>query len=135
MKKETFFYLCDKLRSSIIRQDTRFRSAVSCERRIAITLWCLATPCKYRTVAHLFGAARSTVCKIVQDTCRAIVHVLLEQYIQFPIGDALKRVIEGFEDKWGFPQCVGAIDGFHIPIAAPELNHTDLVFNACTGSC
>ena len=84
----------------------------------------LATPCEYRTVAHLFGVACSTVCEIVQDTCRAIVRTLLETYIRFPTGEALNRVIEGCEDKWGFPQCVGAIDGLHIPIAAPEPNHT-----------
>ena len=125
MKRETFDYLCDKLRPSIIRQDTQFRTAISVEQRVAITVWCLATPCEYRTVAHLFGVARSTVCEIVQDTCRAIVRILLETYIRFPTGDALKRVIDGFEDKWGYPQCVGAIDGSHIPIAAPELNHTD----------
>ena len=34
-------------------------------------------------------------------------------------------MIEGFETKWGFPQCVGAIDGSHIPIRPPALNHTD----------
>ena len=67
----------------------------------------------------------STVCKTVQETCRAIVHILLETYVQFPAGEVLKKVIDGFKDKWGFPQCAGAIDGSHIPIAAPELNHTD----------
>ena len=74
MKRETFNYLCDKLRPFITRQNTRFRRAISVEQRLAITLWCLATPCEYRTVSHLFGVARSTVCEIVQDTCRAIVH-------------------------------------------------------------
>ena len=68
-------------------------------------------------MAHLF-------CEVVQETCRAIVHVLLKTYIRFPTGEELKRVVNGFQDKWGFPQCVGAIDGSHVPIAAPELNHS-----------
>ena len=50
---------------------------------------------------------------------------MLEKYIRFPTGEDLTNVINGFESKWGFPQCVGAIDGSHIPIAAPKLNHTD----------
>ena len=125
MTRETFNYLCDKLRPFITRQNTRFRRAISVEQRVAITLWCLATPCEYRTVSHLFGVARSTVCEIVQDTCLAIVHNLLKVYIRFPTGDALKSVVEGFEEKWGYPQCLGAIDGSYIPISAPELNHTD----------
>ena len=33
--------------------------------------------------------------------------------------------MRGFETAWGFPQCVGAIDGCHIPVQAPALNHTD----------
>ena len=103
MKRETFNYLCDKLRPSSTWQDTQFRTAVSVEQKVAITLWCLATQCEYCTMAHLFGVARSTVCEVVQDTCRAIVHILLKTYIRFPTGDALKRVIDGFEDKWGYP--------------------------------
>ena len=46
-------------------------------------------------------------------------------YIKFPIGQAQWDVIEGFETKCGFPQCVWAIDGSHIPIQPPALNHTD----------
>ena len=28
-----------------------------------------------------------------------------------------------FENKWGFSQCVGAIDCRHIPISAPLMKH------------
>ena len=49
----------------------------------------------------------------------------MDLYINFPMGDALREVIEGFEDKWGYPQCAGAIDGSHISISAFALNHTD----------
>ena len=125
MQQSTFSYLCEKLRPAIIRQNTHLRKAISVEQRVAITLWCLATPCEYRTVAHLFGVARSTVCTIVHDTCLAITNSLLKIYISFPTGESLKTVINGFEHKWGFPQCVGAIDGCHVPISAPLMNHTD----------
>ena len=35
-----------------------------------------------------------------------------------PNGDSLKEVINGFEHKWGFPQCAGAVDGTHIAITS-----------------
>uniref|UniRef100_A0A1X7TF59 DDE Tnp4 domain-containing protein n=1 Tax=Amphimedon queenslandica TaxID=400682 RepID=A0A1X7TF59_AMPQE len=34
-------------------------------------------------------------------------------------------VVDGFEKKWGLPQCAGAIDWCHVPISAPAHNHTD----------
>ena len=125
MSKDTFTYLCDKLRPIIYHQDTRFRRAITVEQHVAITLWCLSTPCEYRTLSHLFGVGRSSVCEIVQNTCRAIVSVLMDVYISFPMGNALNEVVNGFEEKWGYPQCAGAIDGSHIPISAPASSHTD----------
>ena len=65
------------------------------------------------------------MCTIVQETCHVIVSTLMNTYIKFPSGHELQEAVEKFESKWGFPQCAGAIDGSHIPIAAPELNHTD----------
>ena len=32
--------------------------------------------------------------------------------------------VEGYDRK-GFPQCIGAIDGTHIPITAPKQHKTD----------
>ena len=66
------------------------------------------------------------MCEIVHDTCSAIVTRLMDTYIRFPTGDQLDRVVDGFLTKWGVPNCVGAIDESHIPIAAPINNHTDL---------
>lgn len=76
VSRETFKYLCDQLRPSIGKLNTRMRQAISVECRVAITLWVLATPGEYRTVAHL---AWCTVCQIVNETCRAIVHSLVHQ--------------------------------------------------------
>ena len=92
---------------------------------MAVTLWCLATRAEYRTVGHLFGIARSTVCRILHETCKAIIELLLKKYINFPVGHRLQQVIQGFQEKWGVPQCVGAIDGCHVPISPLSMCHTD----------
>ena len=125
VSKDTFYYLCQELRYVIGRQDTQLRKAVSVEQRVAITLWCLATCSEYRTIGHLFGLARSTVCRILHDTCNAIVSKMQRMYIEFPLGEERQKVIKGFESTWGMIQCVGSIDGCHIPIMPPALNHTD----------
>ena len=65
------------------------------------------------------------MCVIVHDTCKAIVDLLLRKYIQFPQGQELSSVVEGFKNKWGLVQCAGSIDGSHIPVMPPAQNHTD----------
>ena len=50
---------------------------------------------------------------------------LIPLYIRFPTGEGLKEVITGFKEKWGVPQCAGSVDGTHIPITPPLMNHTD----------
>ena len=44
---------------------------------------------------------------------------------KFPDGDDRKEVVEGFKSTWGMVQCVGSIDGCHVPIMPPSSNHTD----------
>ena len=55
MCKETFMYICIKLAPTLRRSDTVLWKSLSVERRVAVTLWCLATPTEYQTIAHLFG--------------------------------------------------------------------------------
>ncbi|XP_003389375.1 PREDICTED: protein ANTAGONIST OF LIKE HETEROCHROMATIN PROTEIN 1-like [Amphimedon queenslandica] len=98
LSKSTFMHLCDQLRPYIQHQDTRFRKCISVERRVGITLWCPATCGEYRSIGHLFGVARV---------------------------DEVKAVVNGFKIKFGMIQCLGSIDGSHIPVMPPALNHTD----------
>ena len=46
-------------------------------------------------------------------------------------GIDFKRIINGFQRKWNFPQCLGAIDGTHIPIKAPLVHHADYYNRKC----
>ena len=118
MSQNTFQYLCNELQATIERQDTRLRKAVPTDKRVVITLWFLATGADFRTIARLFGVSKSTVSLVVKDVSSAIL-LLLPRYIRFPTVAALKEIITGFKRDYGFPQCVGAIDGTHIPIVSP----------------
>ena len=125
MSRETFVYLCDQLRPTLARSDTTFRKAISVEHRVAIAVWRLATNVEYRTIGHLFGVSRSSVCMIVNEVCTAIVTKLMHRFIRLPTGAKLDEVVAGFRNRWGFPQCAGAVDGTHIPIIAPTEYHAD----------
>ena len=105
MSKRTFDYLCNQVRPLLQRRDTRIRRAISVPKRVAITLWCMATCSEYRTVGHLFGVARCTVCVVVHETIGAIVKTLLHVYIKFPMGQSLINTVNEFKEKWGLPWC------------------------------
>ena len=115
MSQETFLFICNELRS-LEKHDTDMRKAIPLQQRIAIALWFLSTNSDYRTIGHLFGVSKATVCIVTKEVCSLIVDTLLPKYIRIPNGDSLKQVVE---DK-GFPQCVGAVDGSHIPIVSPH---------------
>ena len=118
MSQATFLYVCNEIRPVIEKEDTVMRKAIPVEQRVALTLWFLATNADYRTIGHLFGVSKPTICVITKEVC-AIVKILLPRYVRIPTGDSLKAVIKGFEDNLGFPQCVGVVDGTHIPIMSP----------------
>ena len=75
MSQATFVYVCNELRSTIQRADTEMRKAFTVEQRVALTLWYLATNADYRTIGHLFGVSKATVCIVTKEVCTAIVKV------------------------------------------------------------
>ena len=125
MTKDTFMILCSDLEPHIQRRDTNYRKAISVKHRVAITVWRLATNVEYRTLSHLFGVGVSTVGSIVRECCRVICDELTPRYVRMPTGDDFDRMLDGFETRWGFPHCAGAVDGTHIPIIAPTTDHCD----------
>jgi len=124
MSKDIFNYLCRELQPHISKKHAHMREPVSVERRLAITLWRLATNIEYRSISQLFGLGRSTICTIVLETCKAITEVLLPKYVKIPQDKSCKEAVDGF-DRLGFSQVVGAVNGTHIPIICPVENATD----------
>ncbi|XP_033100382.1 protein ANTAGONIST OF LIKE HETEROCHROMATIN PROTEIN 1-like [Anneissia japonica] len=122
MSQPVFNILCDILRPRLQRDAL---NGFSVEKVVALALYRLSTPSDLRTIANLFGVGRSTVCELVQEVCVAMIDVMMQQYIVWPTGNRLRRTIQAFEEKHGFPQCAGAVDGTHIPIIGPAKNPAD----------
>ncbi|KAJ0063028.1 hypothetical protein NL108_010647, partial [Boleophthalmus pectinirostris] len=125
MSRETFFYLCDKLRPRLTRQDTTFRMALPVEKRVAVSLWRLATNIEYRTISNLFGVGKSTACKCVRDVCHSIVALLSSEYMQTPSEQELEESAQIFLSESSFPHCVAAVATLHTSIMTPSQNTSD----------
>lgn len=88
----------------------------------------LATGDSYVTVGNSFRVGVSTVAGVVRDTCDAIWSTLRPVYMSEPTEEDWCAIAEQFEQRWQFPNCVGAIDGKHVVLKAPSKSGS-LFFN------
>lgn len=88
----------------------------------------LASGSLQRHVAAKYRVSKASFGKSITQVCDALCHEF--QHDAFPKltkNDWLK-VSNEFNAKWNFPNCLGAIDGKHIPIKCPQ-NAGSLFFN------
>ena len=76
-----------------------------------------------RSVSDRFDVTCSTVLRITTRMCEAVVNNITPHFNQWPTGERLQQVVEGFNQHNGLPRCIGAVDGTHIPIKAPRQHH------------
>ncbi|XP_035995635.1 protein ALP1-like [Fundulus heteroclitus] len=62
----------------------------------------------------------STVADIVPDVSKAIWDSLVDEFLPVPKVADWQEIALGFQERWNFPNCVGAIDGKHVVIQAPH---------------
>ncbi|XP_067131312.1 putative nuclease HARBI1 [Centruroides vittatus] len=93
-------------------------SLTACD-KVQLTLWLLGNREAYRSVSDRFGVSKSTLYHVVQTTCTALSE-LAPQFIKWPSGEQVQEIMQSFHNKSGFPGVVGAIDGTHIEIPAPQ---------------
>ncbi|CAM4388912.1 unnamed protein product, partial [Caretta caretta] len=113
MHKGPFMELCDLLSPALKRKDTKMRAALTVHKQVAIDLWKLATPDSYRSVGNQFGVGKSTVGVAVMQVANSIIELLLSKVVT--LGN-VQVILDGFA-AMGFPNCGGAVDGTHIPLA------------------
>ena len=95
------------------------RGSISSRKRLAIAIHRLATGHSFRWVGDKFGVAGNTCSIITRLVCHAICKHMMAEWIKAPSGEELANGVAGFKAK-GFPMCAGAVDGCHIPVAAPR---------------
>ncbi|KAL8567149.1 hypothetical protein ACOMHN_033051 [Nucella lapillus] len=111
------------------KQETNMRDSISPAERLAVTLRFLATGDSYQSLCFMYRIGRTTLGKIIPETCTAIVTALKDKYMKVPsTAEEWDIIAAAFEDKWNFPNCVGAIDGKHVAIKAPP-NSGSVYFN------
>ena len=104
----------------LVRNDTR-REPIRPDQRLCVTLRYLVTGDSFSTIAYSYRMSDTTVGRIVKETCKVLWSVLLEKgFIKAPRTlSEWKKVSLDFEDRWNFPNCLGAIDGKHVTIQCP----------------
>jgi hypothetical protein len=70
--KGTFAFILSKINLDISHKDTVMQNAVPAKRRLAITLYFLASTAEYKTIANLFGVSAAFVCICVKEVCQAV---------------------------------------------------------------
>ena len=106
------------------------REPIGPEQRLCVTLRYLVTGDAHVTIAASYRISPTSIGRIIKETTGAIWDVLLEKgFLQPPQSSKdWENISRGFENRWNFPHCVGALDGKHVVIQAPAKSGS-LFFN------
>lgn len=125
MPRQTFLKLVENLEPLVFpypqresrnrRTDIRFLVGASIIR--------LARGSHYDTSGERFGFSKSTMNKWHPVVLKAIWTYLHHSLVMPSSEEALEELATSFQEYCGLPNCIGAIDGTHIPIDAPRRFH------------
>ncbi|XP_046548032.1 protein ANTAGONIST OF LIKE HETEROCHROMATIN PROTEIN 1-like [Haliotis rubra] len=113
MDKANFDILLEKISPYIEKKCTPMRNSIPVGEKLALTLRYLASGDSYSSLQFLYRVPRNTICNFVPCVCKAIYDVPTTER-------NWRNIQEEFMAKWQFPHCIGAIDGKHIAIRAPN---------------
>ena len=100
--------------------------------QIIFTFSYLASGDSMNGLATRFRLGNSTVQEIIKNTCDAIWEEFAPIELKPLTTEDWKRIESRYAQRWNFPNCVGALDGKHIVIQAP--NNSGSMFNNYKGT-
>ncbi|XP_031776798.1 uncharacterized protein LOC116415772 [Nasonia vitripennis] len=118
MSVQNFYDLIYLVSERLQKQVCR-RPPIPPEIRLAITLHYLGHGGSVSSEAMYFRVGKSTMYDIIAETCNIIQTTLLNIYVKPPDEAEWLQIAQDFEEKWNFPNCIGALDGKHIEINRP----------------
>ncbi|XP_061716903.1 putative nuclease HARBI1 [Cydia pomonella] len=120
--------LLNMVAPTIAKMDTNYRQSISPKSRLLITLRFLASGDSYQSLVLTFKVSQQSISCIIPEVCSALISSLRD-YIQVPsTEEGWLNIAKDFELLWNFPHCLGALDGKHINMRAPN-NSGSTYFN------
>lgn len=127
MTRELFMSLADEMRFFLApKRSPRGADVISVEKQLGMTLYYLKDQGSLVMTANTFGVAICTLSVVLRKVCATITRELGPRYIKLPsTEEEMGCLVKKMEDKFGFPQAFGCVDGTHIPIRQPSDNAHD----------
>ncbi|XP_035917738.1 uncharacterized protein LOC118515144 [Anopheles stephensi] len=120
MDEESYMWLLEKVTPLIVKEDTIMRPAVSPHERLSATLRFIISGSSYQCLRFQTAISQPLLSSIIPETCSAII-TALKDYMQLPRNQTeWLNVSKDFNNKWQFPNCLGAADGKHVRIIPPS---------------
>ena len=112
MSPERFDHLLSLVNDDLCPKASHFRQCISSEGKLLVTLRYLASGDSQQSQSFSFQLGKSTVSKIVKQTCNALWERLSGTYMKFPSTlEEWQQISAEYEQQWDFPHVIGALDG------------------------
>lgn len=123
MSPDQFKEILNATEPDICKQSTKMGGELIVPvKRRALRLRFLATGESFRSLHFQFRISRPAISYIVTKVCEAIPKKLGPSYLKVPSSEQERlQIAKQFEEKWNFPNCLGAIDGKHITLQTRDL--------------
>jgi len=121
MLPSTFDDLLRLIGPTLVKRKSRFREPLPPALRLAVALRYLAIGESQTSLSYNYRVGKSTVCQILKEVPEKIWEILSPIAVKVPEReDDWKKLAKDFWNLWGFPHCLGAIDGKHCVINCPQ---------------
>ena len=69
---------------------------------------------------YQYRVSEVSISRFIPEVCDTIIDNLMDEYMSLPDSeDKWLSTANEYEETWQFPNCVGALDGEHIPLINP----------------
>ncbi|XP_067215723.1 uncharacterized protein [Linepithema humile] len=120
MTPSMFEYLLSKVGPIITKMETNWRKPIPAAARLSMTIRYLASGDGLHSISLSYRIGRSTTTFIIKETCEAIWNCLNTEELFTPTSNGWQEIAYEFENRWNFPNCIGALDGKHVSIICSE---------------
>lgn len=131
--KQTYRFLVDIFKTLYNPTHQGGRIPIPTETLLILILWYLGNQTTFREISELFGISEGQVHTCVQLGIKILCSES-PKFIKWPSLAEIPELETKFKELAGFPGVIGAIDGCHIAIKAPELSQADYITRKSTHS-